>query len=124
MKVVKYEWLDEYCISKRGVEKDYKLEWDANRYMIRGKLFAMQGGDKEGRPIITVKLEPTYGELLRTQYKDIIPGYYMNKEHWNSLYLEGDVPDFVLKDMIDKSYRIVLSSLSKKAQNEISQELT
>ena len=120
---MKYEWLDEYCISKRGVEKDYKLEWDANRYMIRGKLFAMQGGDKEGRPIITVKLEPTYGELLRTQYKDIIPGYYMNKEHWNSLYLEGDVPDYILKDMIDKSYRIVLSSLSQKAQNEISQEV-
>lgn len=123
MKIVKYEWLDEYCISKRGVEKDYKLEWDANRYMIRGKMFAMQGGDKEGRPIITVKLEPTYGELLRAQYSHIIPGYYMNKEHWNSLYLEGDVPDYVLKDMIDKSYRIVLSSLSKKAQNEISQEM-
>lgn len=116
---MKYEWLDEYCISKKGVEKDYKLEWDANRYMIKGKLFAIQGGDKEGKPIITVKLEPMFGEFLRAQYEDIIPGYHMNKEHWNSLYIEGDVPDAVLSDMLDKSYSIVLRSLSKKAQNEI-----
>jgi predicted DNA-binding protein (MmcQ/YjbR family) len=121
---MKYEWLDEYCISKKGVEKDYKPEWDANRYMIRGKMFAMQGGDKEGKPIITVKLEPMFGELLRIKYKDIIPGYYMNKVHWNSLYLEGDVPDDILRNMLDKSYSIVLGSLSKKAQREIIEALT
>lgn len=116
---MKYKWLDEYCLSKKGAEKDYKLEWNATRYMIRGKMFAMQGGDKYGKPIITVKLEPLFGELLRKQYKDIVPGYYMNKEHWNSLYLDGDVPDAVLGDMLDKAYAILLASFSKKAQNEI-----
>ncbi len=116
---MKYGWLDEYCLSKKGAEKDFKPEWNATRYMIRGKMFAMLGGDKNGTPIITVKLEPLFGELLRKQYKDIIPGYYMNKEHWNSLYLDGDVPDAVLKDMLDKSYNILLASFSKKAQNEI-----
>ncbi|MEI6580467.1 MAG: MmcQ/YjbR family DNA-binding protein [Eubacteriales bacterium] len=113
---MKYEWLDEYCLSKKGAEKDFKLEWNATRYMIRGKMFAMQGGDKYSKPIITVKLEPLFGELLRKQYKDIIPGYYMNKEHWNSLYLDGDVPDDVLKDMLDKAYNILLASLSKGAK--------
>lgn len=121
---MKYKWLDEYCITKKGVEKDYKLEWDVNRYMIRGKMFAMQGGDKEGKAIITLKLEPMFGELLRTKYKDIVPGYYMNKEHWNSLYLEGTVPDDVLRDMLDNSYSIVLGSLSKKVQKEILGELS
>lgn len=116
---MKYEWLDEYCLSKKGAEKDFKLEWNATRYMISGKMFAMQGGDKYGKPIITIKLEPLFGELLRKQYKDIIPGYYMNKEHWNSLYLDGDVPDAVLKDMLDKSYNILLASFSKKVQDEI-----
>jgi len=116
---MKYEWIDSYCLAKKGVEKDYKLEWQATRYMIRGKMFAMQGGDKGGKPIITLKLEPMFGSMLRQQYKDIIPGYYMNKEHWNSLYLEGDVPDDVLKDMLDKSYQILLSSFSKKVQKEI-----
>ena len=116
---MEYQWIDEYCLSKVGVEKDYKIEWQATRYMINDKMFAMQGGDKEGKPIITVKLEPMYGELLRSKYKDIVPGYYMNKEHWNSLYLEGSVPDEVLKDMLDRSYQIIFGSLSKRTQNKI-----
>ncbi len=116
---MKYEWLDAYCLAKKGAEKDIKAEWNATRYMIRGKMFAMQGGDKYGKPIITVKLEPLFGELLRKQYKDIVPGYYMNKDHWNSLYLDGNVPDVVLRDMLDKAYVILLASLSKKVQDEI-----
>ncbi len=118
---MKYEWMEEFCCSLRGAEKDFKEEWNATRYMIRGKMFAMQGGDKEGRPIITLKLEPSMGEMLRQQYKDIIPGYYMNKEHWNSVYLEGEVPDDVLRDMIDRSHQLIFTSLPKKAQKEINE---
>lgn len=116
---MRYEWLDGYCLSKKGTEKDYKAEWQATRYMIRGKMYAMLGGDKEGKPIVTVKLEPMFGSLLRQAYRDIIPGYYMNKEHWNSLYLDGSVPDDVLKDMLDKSYRLIMDGFSKKSQQEI-----
>ncbi len=117
--IMKYVWLDEYCLSKKGVEKEYKLEWDATRYMINGKMFALQGGDKEGKPIITVKLNPIHSELLRSQYKDIIPGYYMNKEHWSSMYLEGEVPDQVLKKMLDEGYSLIFESLNKKLQKQI-----
>lgn len=116
---MKYEWIDEYCLAKRGVEKDYKPEWEATRYMIRGKMFAIQGGDKDGKPIFTVKLEPEFGALLRQQYQDIVPGYYMNKEHWNSLYLEGNVPDEIVKEILDKAYEVLLRSFSRKAQSEI-----
>jgi len=116
---MKYEWIDAYCLAKKGVEKDYKPEWNATRYMINGKMFAMQGGDKEGTAIITVKLEPAFGTFLRNQYKDITPGYYMNKEHWNSLYLDGEVPDEVVKEMLDQAYQLILNGLSKKAQKEI-----
>lgn len=119
---MKYEWMDEFCCSLKGAEKDFKEEWNATRYMIRGKMFAMQGGDKEGRPIITLKLEPPMGEMLRQQYKDIIPGYYMNKEHWNSVYLEGKVPDEVLRDMIDRSHQLIFASLPKKVQKEMMEE--
>ena len=116
---MKYTWLDEYCRSKKGVVKEFKIEWNATRYMIMDKMFVLQGGDKEGKPLITVKLEPAFGEFLRQQYKDIIPGYYMNKIHWNSLYVEGDVPDDIVRDMLDKSYNLVLASLSKKHQLEV-----
>jgi len=114
-----YEWIGAYCLSQIGVTTDYKLEWKATRYFVGGKIFAMCCGDKEGNPIVTLKLAPAFGYLLRQQYEHIIPGYHMNKEHWNSLYLEGDVPDDIVQTMIRESHRLVLSSLSKKVQKEI-----
>lgn len=120
---MKYQWFDEYCLSKRGVEKDYKVEWEATRYMIRGKMFAMVGRDKNKKEIITLKCDPQFGKALREEYEHIVPGYYMNKEHWNSVYIDGDVPDDVLKQMTDMSYQLILESLSKKVQKEINQEI-
>lgn len=117
-----YDWLNEYCLNKNGSEKDFKEEWNATRYLIRGKMFVMKGGDKEGNPIITIKCEPSFGRFLRDEYKDIIPGYYMNKEHWNSVYIDGKVPDNVVKQMIDMSYSLIVSSFSKKIQKEITGE--
>lgn len=116
---MEYKWLDEYCFNKKGGEKDFKEEWNATRYLIRGKMFVMKGGDKEGKAIITVKCEPSFSRFLRDEYEHIVPGYYMNKEHWNSVYVDGNVPDEVVKQMIDMSYNLVITSLSKKVQKEI-----
>lgn len=117
---MKYEWLEEFCCAMDGVVRDYKEEWDAYRYLVGGKMFVMHGGDKEGKPMITVKLEPANGELMRGQYpKAVVPGYYMNKTHWNSVYVDGDVPDQELKKMLKESYKLVFGSLTKKAQAEI-----
>ena len=116
---MKYEWLDEYCLAKKGAAKDLKIEWEATLYLIGGKIFALLGGDKDHKAIINLKCEPHYGRSLREAYRHIIPGYHMNKEHWNSVYLDGDVPDAVLKEMIDISYELVLNSLSKKRIKEI-----
>jgi predicted DNA-binding protein (MmcQ/YjbR family) len=117
---MKYDFIQAYCLAKKGVEEDYKEEWDAIRYSIRGKMFALVGNDKEGRAIISVKLEPEYGMELRDRFKDIVPGYYLNKTHWSSLYLDGDAPEETLKKMLDQSYELILNSLSKKIQKEIS----
>lgn len=114
-----YEWIDEYCLSKKGVTKDFKIEWNATRYFVGGKMFAMQGGDKNEKPIFTLKLEPEFGESLRTEFTDIVPGYYMNKTHWNSLYLEGSIPDEVVRVMLDRSHQVVLSSLPKKVREQL-----
>ena len=116
---MKYEWLNEYCLSKDGALKDYKTEWEATRYLIGDKMFAMQGEDKNKKEIITLKCEPSFGSFLREEYQHVVPGYYMNKIHWNSVYLDGDVPDNILKQMINMSYELVFKSLSKKFQKEI-----
>lgn len=116
----KYPWIEAYCQDKSGSEMDYKIEWEATRFMIRGKMYAMMGGDKEGRAIITLKLAPHNGQALRTLYpNDVRPGYYMNKEHWNSVDLKGNLPDEVLKQMLDEAYELILKSFSKKVQVEI-----
>jgi predicted DNA-binding protein (MmcQ/YjbR family) len=116
---MKYNWLNKYCLAQAGATKEYKPEWNATRYLVGGKMFALSGGDKEEKPIITLKLDPAHGDMLRQQYKDIVPGYFMNKEHWNSLYLDGEVPDDVVKTMITESYQLIFKSLNKKLQKEI-----
>lgn len=114
-----YEWIDKHLLSKAGVYKDFKKEWNWNRYLLKGKMIAATFADESGREIITLKCEPLFGEQLRNDYHDIIPGYYMNKTHWNSVYLDGVVPDDILKEMIYQSYTLIFNKLSKKVQKEI-----
>ena len=116
---MKYPWLDAYCLAKAGCEKDFKTEWQATRYMVAGKMFAMQGEDAQGNAIITLKIEPSYGAMLRQEHKDSVPGYYMNKLHWNSVRLDGEVPDALLREMVDESHTILVQSLPKKMQKEL-----
>jgi len=117
---MRYTWLDAYLLEKPGVTKDLQADWNWIRYYVGGKMFAAICLNDEGVPVyVTLKLEPTAGEFWRSQYKDVIPGYYMNKVHWNSINPDGQVPDEILKDMLDQSYALVLGGLSKKKQKEI-----
>ena len=120
---MQYDWLDEYLLPKPGVTKDFQADWNWIRYHVGGKMFAAVCLDDADKPYyITLKLEPLEGEFWRGQYEDVIPGYYMNKLHWNSIRAGGAVPDGILRDMLDKSYNLVLCGLSKKKQREIRNE--
>lgn len=117
---MRYTWVDEYLMDKRGITKDLQPDWNWIRYHVGGKMFAAICLDDAGKPYyITLKLEPAEGEFWRGQYEDVIPGYYMNKVHWNSVKPDGVVPDEILRDMLDKSYALVLGGFSKKRQREI-----
>ena len=117
---MKYEWIDEYILKMPGVTKDLQKDWNWIRYQIGGKMFAAICLDDNDKPYyITLKLDPLEGDFWRKQYEDIIPGYYMNKQHWNSVKADGEVPDDILKDLLDKAYQIVFGSFSKKKQKEI-----
>ena len=108
------EQIEEYCLTKKDVEFDYKPEWEAIRGQIHNKMFILIGGDKYKKEIVSLKCEPLMAEIYRKEYKDVIPGYYLNKIHWNSIYLGGAVEEDVLKEMIDMSYDLVWQSLPKK----------
>lgn len=117
---MKYDWIDEYLLAKTGVTKDFKAEWNWFRYMIGGKMFVAVCLSENNLPYyITLKLDPMEGEFLRKNYPDIIPGYYMNKVHWNSVKADGEVPDDLMKKMLDETYLLVFGGLSKKQQAEI-----
>lgn len=117
---MKYPWIEEYLLEKTGVTKDLQADWNWIRFQVGGKMFAAICLDDHDQPYyITLKLEPLEGDFWRKQYEDIIPGYYMNKQHWNSVKADGAVPDDILKDLLDKAYQIVLGSFSKKKQKEI-----
>lgn len=119
----RYRWLDE-CLQKQpATEKEFQPAWQAYKYLLRGKMYAYIGvNDKNKRPIITLKLDPLFSDTLRREYADIVPGYYMNKVHWSSVYLDGEVPQELLADIVYASYKLMLSSLSKKTQREIQDE--
>lgn len=117
---MRYIWIDEFLLGKKGVTKDIQKDWNWIRYQIGGKMFTAICLNEKSEPYyITLKLEPSEGDFLRNQYEDIIPGYYMNKVHWNSINPDGEVPDDLLKDLLEKSYQLVLSGFSKKKQEEI-----
>ncbi len=131
-----YPWLYDYLAGKPGAHSDFKAEWQWTRYMIDGKMFAaICRGDSGEDELITLKLEPTEGELLRQTFRGVFPGYYSDKRHWNSICLSPEAlekwrpggehageampPDGMLRDLCDKSHSLILAKLSKRRQAEI-----
>lgn len=110
-------WIHDYCMNHFGVEEEFKGAWNAQLYKLGGKIFVMLGEYKDGRPLLTVKLEPAFSEILRLQFAgDIIPGYYTDKTHWSSLFLDSAVPEDVARAMLDNGYETMLRALPKKTQ--------
>ena len=117
---MKYDWIDDFLLGKKGVTKDVQADWNWIRYKVDDKMFVAVCLDDSNNPVyITLKLNPVDGEFFRNSYEDIIPGYYMNKTHWNSIKADGNVPDNVVKELLDKSYTEILNKLTKKKRAEI-----
>ena len=122
---MRYEWLDEYLLSLPGAEKDYKPEWSWFRYMVRGKLFAAvcsPGPEHRtygGHDLVNLKCDPAETELLRARYPDILPGFYTDKRNWIACFLDGGLPDEVLRDLCSGSHRLILEKLPKYVQREL-----
>lgn len=117
---MKYPWIDEYLLGKRKVTKDLQADWNWVRYKIGGKMFAAICLNWDNKPYyITLKVDPDEGDFLKSQYPDIVAGYYMAKTHYISVKPDGEVPDDLLMDLLDKAYRLMLQTFSKKRQREI-----
>ena len=101
----------EYCLAKPGVTEELPFGPDTLVFKVMGKMFSASGIDQFER--FNVKCDPEYAIELRATYQGVIPGWHMNKKHWNTVYTNSDVPYKVLQELIDHSYDLVASSLKK-----------
>jgi predicted DNA-binding protein (MmcQ/YjbR family) len=108
--------LKQYLLSKPEAFEDHPFGFDTHVYKVCDKMFALFY--YEGKHIhINLKCEPMEAIQLRDVFKSVIPGYHMNKTHWNTVILDGDVPDVEIKRMIDNSYLLVIKKLKKSVRD-------
>ena len=107
-----------YCLAKKGVTEELPFGPDALVFKVAGKMFALAA--LETIPFrVSLKCDPEKALSLRDEFPDDIEGaYHMNKKHWNSLQTEN-LPPKLVKELIDHSYSLVVSGLSKKLQQEL-----
>ena len=106
-----------YCISKKGVTESFPFDEVTLVFKVQGKIFALLSLDKPAS--VNLKCNPEKAIELREQYVDIVPGYHMNKVHWNTLMLNGGLPDKLTAELVDHSYDLVVKSLTRKLKAEL-----
>ena len=105
--------LENYLFSKNGSVKEFPFDKVTAVYKVMNKMFALVG-HKEGLVNINLKCLPEDALGYREIYECVIPGYHMSKKHWNTIIINGEMSDEILSDMIDESYELVVSKLTKK----------
>jgi predicted DNA-binding protein (MmcQ/YjbR family) len=104
-----------YCLTKPGAIEDYPFGPDVIVIKIASKMFALLSR-RNGQDNLSLKCNPDYSEILRQQYPSITPGYHLNKRHWNTLILDGSIPEREIRDLIDHSYDLVYKSLPRRVR--------
>lgn len=109
------EELRDFCLSLKGVTEGFPFDETTLVFKVMNKMFCLLGLDDMR---ISLKNDPEKNVELRAHFPAIIPGYHLNKEHWNTISLDGTVTPELLKEMVDESYRLIVKSLPKKKQEE------
>ncbi|HSZ71957.1 MAG TPA: MmcQ/YjbR family DNA-binding protein [Cytophagaceae bacterium] len=106
-----------YCLSLKGVEEGMPFGDETLVFKVMEKLFALTNIDTFTS--VNLKCDPEKAIELREQYPAIIPGYHMNKKHWNTLVMDGSLSDPMIKELTKDSYDLVVASLTKKSRQEL-----
>jgi len=94
-----------YCLKKPEVSEGFPFGDDTLVFKVKGKIFVLANLD--GDLSLNLKCDPAMALELRERYSSVIPGYHMNKKHWNTVYLNGTIPDKEVLSWIDNSYKLV-----------------
>ena len=110
-----------YCLNKKAVTEEFPFDETTLVFKVMGKMFALTGLEAEEFRV-NLKCDPEYGIELREEFEDIIPGWHMNKIHWNTVYFENGLEMNLLCKLVDHSYDMVVKKM-KKADREFLKNL-
>jgi predicted DNA-binding protein (MmcQ/YjbR family) len=110
--------LRRWCLEHAGAVEDFPFSPDTSVFKVGGKVFAISALDRE--PLaVSVKCEPELAAQLRHTYPAIRPGYHLNKRHWNTIVLDGTLPDQLVRDLVEDSYDLIVSALPKRVRGQL-----
>ncbi|MBU1567102.1 MAG: MmcQ/YjbR family DNA-binding protein [Proteobacteria bacterium] len=112
------EQLEKFLGGFKGSDKSFPFGPEALVFKVMGKMFALVSQIEE-IPRVTLKCDPVDGAHLVGQFDSVVPGYYMNKKHWISISLTGELPEGMLTDLAHDSYQRVVKTLTKKDQQQL-----
>jgi predicted DNA-binding protein (MmcQ/YjbR family) len=110
--------LREHCLSLNGAAETFPFGSGLSVFKVAGKIFALSRL-QESPLRVSLKCEPGLAEQLRDAYAAVIPGYHLNKRHWNTVMIDGSLTDEMLEDMVEDSYDLVVSGLSRARQRSL-----
>lgn len=110
--------LRDFCLQQTGAVEEFPFGPDAAVFKVMGKMFALI--PVATAPLsISLKCDPVEAVMLREMYAAVIPGYHMNKKHWNTVTVDGEIPDERIYEMIEDSYTLVRKKLKKAERQEL-----
>ena len=110
--------LRDHCLALPGVEEALPFGPDTLVFKVSGKMFALAGLERMP-PSVNLKCDPARAVELRERYDAVTPGWHMNKVHWNTVGLQADVPNDLIRDLVDHSYALVRARLPKRVQADL-----
>ncbi len=112
------EDIREYCLSKPHTSEGFPFDEHTLVIKVGSKVFFISGLDNE-MLAFNVKCDPEKAIELREEFTSILPGYHMNKKHWNTIEVIGELGDQQIYDQIDHSYDMVVKKMTKKERVEL-----
>jgi predicted DNA-binding protein (MmcQ/YjbR family) len=110
--------LRRHCLGLTGAVEEFPFSPGTSVFKVRGKVFAISR--LEATPLtVSLKCEPAIAEQLRGAHPAVRPGYHLNKRHWNTVVLDGSLPDRLVVEMVEDSYDLVVDGLPKRVQAEL-----
>lgn len=111
MNIMTLDHIREYCLKKKFVTEEFPFDEETFVYKVMGKMFLLTNLNP---PLsINIKCDPETAIDLRERYSSVLPGYHMNKKHWNTVEVDGTIPPKLIFQWIDDSYELVVQSLPK-----------